>query len=148
MEHLQTTASGFFHSFRCFLSPSKLIKTSFFYFLNMFYQEFRTWGMNIINLNDTVVAAWKHTFIGDITWNLAVFCWLINVYRLCTYWISVLQKQPPEVFCKNRACNFIKKETLAQAFSCEFFKISKSIFLRRTTPGDCFLYSTVLQSFT
>ena len=32
MEHLRTTASGFFHSFRCFLSPSKLIKTSFFYF--------------------------------------------------------------------------------------------------------------------
>ena len=26
------------------------------------------------------------------------------------------------------AFNFIKKETLAQVFSCEFFKISKSIF--------------------
>ena len=45
----------------------------------------------------------------------------------------------PEVFCKNgvlrnfcrshmsEACNFIKKETLAQVFSCKFFEISKNI---------------------
>ena len=26
------------------------------------------------------------------------------------------------------ACNFIKKETLAQAFSCEFSEISKNVF--------------------
>ena len=35
------------------------------------------------------------------------------------------------------ACNFIKKETLAQVFSCEFCEISKNIFfteqLRTTT---------------
>ena len=31
-----------------------------------------------------------------------------------------------------RACNFIKKETLAQVFSCEFSKISKNTFLHRT----------------
>ena len=31
------------------------------------------------------------------------------------------QKQPPEA-----ACNFIKKETLAQVFSCEFCEISKN----------------------
>ena len=27
-----------------------------------------------------------------------------------------------------RACNFIKKETLAQLFSCEFYEISKNTF--------------------
>ena len=32
------------------------------------------------------------------------------------------------------ACNFIKKETLAQVFSCEFFKISKYTFCYRTLP--------------
>ena len=31
-----------------------------------------------------------------------------------------------------RACNFIKKETLAQVFSCEFCEISKNIFFYRT----------------
>ena len=31
-----------------------------------------------------------------------------------------------------QACNFIKKETLAQVFSCEFCKISKNIFFYRT----------------
>ena len=32
------------------------------------------------------------------------------------------QKQKP------KACNFIKKETLAQVFSCEFCEISKNTF--------------------
>ena len=31
-------------------------------------------------------------------------------------------------------CNFIKKETLAQVFSCEFCKISKTTFSHRTPP--------------
>ena len=30
------------------------------------------------------------------------------------------------------ACNFFKKETLAQVFSCEFCEISKNTFLQRT----------------
>ena len=30
------------------------------------------------------------------------------------------------------ACNFIKKETLAQVFSCEFCEISKNTFFYRT----------------
>ena len=32
------------------------------------------------------------------------------------------------------ACNFIKKETLAQAFSCEICKISKNAFSYRPHP--------------
>ena len=32
------------------------------------------------------------------------------------------------------ACNFIKKETLAQLFSCEFYKISKNTFSYRASP--------------
>ena len=38
-----------------------------------------------------------------------------------------LQKQP-------QACNFIKKEILAQAFSCEFCEISKNAFSYRKPP--------------
>ena len=30
------------------------------------------------------------------------------------------------------ACNFIKKETLAQVFSCEFYGISQKTFCHRT----------------
>ena len=37
-----------------------------------------------------------------------------------------------------QACNFIEKETLAQVFSCEFYKISKNTFFYRTTLGYCF----------
>ena len=50
------------------------------------------------------------------------------------------QKQPPpEVFLEMpKACKFIKKDTLAQVFSCEFCKISKDIFFKehlRTTAS-------------
>ena len=48
------------------------------------------------------------------------------------------QKQPLEVFHKkmllseipqnSQVCNFIKKETMAQVFSCEFCEISKNAF--------------------
>ena len=32
-----------------------------------------------------------------------------------------------------QACNFVKKETLAQVFSCEFCEISKNTFLQNTS---------------
>ena len=35
---------------------------------------------------------------------------------------------------KAEACNFIKKETQAQVFSCEFYEISKNTFPYRTPP--------------
>ena len=37
-----------------------------------------------------------------------------------------------------KTCNFIKKETLAQVFSCEFREISKNILFYRTPLGNCF----------
>ena len=72
--------------------------------------------------------------------------------------LHFMQKQPPEVFCEKRcfqkfrkihrktpvpentlktlentlACNFIKKESLAQVFSCKFCEISKNTFSYRT----------------
>ena len=64
-----------------------------------------------------------------------------------THFLLYFQKQPPEVFLKNSqnsqentcarvSCliklqasgNFLKKETLAQVFSCEFCDISKNTF--------------------
>ena len=73
-----------------------------------------------------------------------------------------LQKQPPEcpikkgvlknfakfsvkrlcqsLFCNKfaeQACNIIKKQTLAQVFSCEFCEIFKNTFFtEHTPPGD------------
>ena len=42
--------------------------------------------------------------------------------------------------CFVQACNFNKKETMAQVFSCEFCDISKNTFftnyLRKTAPGS------------
>ena len=37
-----------------------------------------------------------------------------------------------EAVAQPEACNFTKKETLAQVFSCEFCEISKNTFFYRT----------------
>ena len=47
----------------------------------------------------------------------------INSSNTLLYVIYIHQKQ---------ACNFIKEETLAQVFSCEFCEISNNIFPYRT----------------
>ena len=69
-----------------------------------------------------------------------------------------MQIQLPEVFCKmdvlrnfakltgkpvpetgqTRPATLLKKDTLAQLFSCEFCKISKNTFFNRTPPDDFF----------
>ena len=41
-------------------------------------------------------------------------------------------------FLQTQDCNFMKKETLAQVFSCKFCKISKNTFSYRTPLDDCF----------
>ena len=62
--------------------------------------------------------------------------------------IQLFRSSHPDVFCKKyvlrnftkftgkyrkpETCNFIKKETLAQVFSCEFCKISKNTFYYKT----------------
>ena len=47
-----------------------------------------------------------------------------------------------------KACNFIKKETLAQVFSSEFCEISKNTFLHRTPLMDAFVFKKVLLIMT
>ena len=48
-------------------------------------------------------------------------------------------------FCRPEVCNFIKQETQAQVFSCEFCKICKNTFfighLRTTAPVSCMMLS-------
>ena len=39
-----------------------------------------------------------------------------------------------------QACNFIKKESLAKVFSCEFYEISRNNFSYRTTQVAASLY--------
>ena len=50
-----------------------------------------------------------------------------------------------------KACNYIKKETLAQVFACEFCEIFKNTFSYRTPPvaasilsGICFIFNIIL----
>ena len=41
---------------------------------------------------------------------------------------------PQSLFSGAEACIFIKKETLTQTFSCEFWEIAKNTFSHRTPP--------------
>ena len=73
----------------------------------------------------------------------------LNAYR--NLWITVMSSSELEAvtrgflckkvffLCKKvpKACNFIKKETLAQVFSCEFCEISKKTLFTEHLD-DCF----------
>ena len=78
---------------------------------------------------------WSHLL--KISW-IHFFCAVLHAW---------FRRSHPDVFCKKsglrhfskftgkhqlQACNFIKKETLGQVFSCEFWEIFKSTFLQRT----------------
>ena len=65
-----------------------------------------------------------------------VFLEILQNSQECIYSrVSFLKKLQAEAF----RVFFIKKETLAQVFSCEFCDISKNTFLHRTPPvGGCF----------
>ena len=56
--------------------------------------------------------------------------------NLNDFQVSSYRSSRSEVFCKKEceACNFIKKETPAQVFSCEFCEIFKNTFFYRTPP--------------
>ena len=57
----------------------------------------------------------------------------METYILCLYIkCRKIKKQSPRRVLWKGACNFIKKETLAQVFSCEFCEISKNTFFYRT----------------
>ena len=78
-----------------------------------------------------------------------MICWDILKQVFFTF-----RSSRPEVFCKKavvrnftkvtgkhlarEVCNFIKKESLAQVFFCEFCKISQNTFFYRTPLSTCF----------
>ena len=86
-----------------------------------------------------------------IHYHLPLACFYTTPFGTCFgLWITsyFVQKQPPELFynknCSqkfrnfNFICNFIKEETLAQVFSCEFCEISKNTIFYRTPTNDSF----------
>ena len=66
-------------------------------------------------------------------------CFVKKVYLK----IHKIHKKTPALEPQAKACDFIKKETLPQVFSCEFCKISKNTFftehLRATASADTYI---------
>ena len=108
----------------------------------------------MLNVYLSIVYYWKICNISRFRALLQIkFCWLI--------WLKTYRSSCPEAFCKKGVLrNFakftgkhlcqslflnkvaglwdatsFKKEALAQVFSCEFCKISKSTFSYRPPPG-------------
>ena len=65
---------------------------------------------------------WIHNIFMDVQ----IMCKSISLLRLLLYVFMFIDWKT------EAACNFIKKETLAHVFSCEFCEISKNSFSYRT----------------
>ena len=61
----------------------------------------------------------------------------LNIIFLSSLWFSDVFR---DYINGTEACNFIKKEVLAQVCSCEFCKNSKSTLFYRTPPVTCSAY--------
>ena len=64
--------------------------------------------------------------------------------------LEISQNSQENTCAKPEACNFIKKETLAQVFSFEFYEISKNTFFHRTllVAASGFSFKTFLIKFS
>ena len=71
----------------------------------------------------SIIQAFTKYFNFPITSSALEKKFQINISNTLLYVMYIHQKQ---------ACNFIKKETLAQVFSCDFCEISKNTFSYRT----------------
>ena len=91
----------------------------------------------LLNKRSGVVASSKEEFL-HIAWNLAVFstswltftcCWMAGLYCLATFCETQQISQEStcgrgsfKYSCRVPGCNFIKKKTLIQVFSCHSYK--------------------------
>ena len=66
--------------------------------------------------------------VGEAFWLVAYFDLEAAVQRCSVKKVFLEISQNSQENTCARVCNFIKKETLAQLFSCEFCEISKNIF--------------------
>ena len=73
-----------------------------------------------------------HSILQHIRfYNIYVF--ITNSIHFYNFRIVIQRYSVKNVLKRPEACNFIKKETLAQVFPCEFCEISKNIFFHRTS---------------
>ena len=99
-----------------FLSANERCTLLFFTFRNFFYKRF------VLIVSGPIV-------LLSVIWK----CRLFRFYRSCRTEV-LFKKGALRNFLWPEACIFIKKETLTQVFFCEFCKISKNTFSKRTPP--------------
>ena len=117
----------------------------------IFKTDFAFWGAAHCNLVHTellngklifviVIIRLKISFIIYTEIGFRIYHYLIVIEaaaRRCSVkkmFLKVLQNWQENTGVRVSACNFSKKETLAQVFSCEFYEISKNTFSYKTLP--------------
>ena len=71
-------------------------------------------------------------------------CCQISLLMIWTSIEAVVRRcSVKKVFLEISACNFIKKESLAQVFSCGFCEISGDTFFKNISGGCFYLYSFI-----
>ena len=60
-------------------------------------------------------------------------------------WISGFIQVSPKLCLRPKACNLIKKESLAQVFSCEFCEISKNTYFCRTPQVAIYIPNWIIE---
>ena len=90
-----------------------------------------SWNWNCSTVTGSLVA--QKSYVDNFMFQLIAFDFLLfaKIYHK--------RSTNPNSRSRPKACNFIKKETLTQVFSCEFCEISRSTFFikhLRTTASE------------
>ena len=80
------------------------------------------------------VLARRESFPLGIWLDLHAFSWDFSLYRSSRPDVLLEILQYSQENTRPEVCNFIKIETMAQIFSCEFCEIFKNVFSYRTPP--------------
>ena len=90
------------------------------------------WSIFFNKVADLVKFLRTAFFVEHLRWLLLNFVWLISFSSISLVYArtnQLLSLSLSEAAANRVFCDFIKKETLAQEFSCEFYEISKKSFL-------------------
>ena len=145
-EHLQTTASGFFHSLTVLATHRVHRNQVFFYFWTCFITAFKRDECHELCIWKTTLwkkwlrcckmgaTRWDHTLLWDIAWNGIVIFWLIN---WLTFIYIYLQN-----FCTPLSCNSSLKSHRSNHKRCS---IRKSVIKNFAIFTEKHLYFVDLQ---
>ena len=120
-----------------FIFPFFFGFSSFIYFYHIYFFEFGSLGSQTHKSQ----TRWPTSTLACITPCLFIVKGCCADFFLLILSSHFSRSSRPDVFCEQgKACNFIKKETLAQVLSREFCEIFENTFFLQNTSGGRFCF--------